>query len=69
MLIKQAAIAAFFVVVVLVIIGLIVLIIGLIKTINEQAESFAKLKESHNRALSELNVHEKKAIEQMEYEA
>lgn len=40
----------------------------LVQTIINQCQGFAKLKESHNRALAELNVHETKAVERMEYE-
>ena len=40
----------------------------LIKTIISQQKAFENLKESHNRALAELNVHETKAVECMEYE-
>lgn len=40
----------------------------LIKTIISQQKAFENLKESHNRALVELNVHEAKAVERMEYE-
>lgn len=46
----------------------LVVICKLIKTIISQRKAFDSLKESHNRTLAELNVHEAKAIERMEYE-
>ena len=55
-----AAIAAFLI--------QLLVIYKLMQTITKQNNDFEKLKESHNRALAELNVHEAKAVERMEYE-
>jgi hypothetical protein len=60
LVVKIAAIAAFFV--------CLLVITKLIKTIIKQNNDFAKLQESHNRTLAELNVHEAKAVARMEYE-
>ncbi len=57
---KIAVIAAFLV--------QLLAICKLIKTIISERQDFAKLKESHNRALAELNVHEVQAVKRMEYE-
>ena len=59
-LLKLATLVAFLVA--------LLVICKLIKTISSQRQDFEKLKESHNRALAELNVHETKAIERMEYD-
>lgn len=60
LLIKIAVISAFLV--------QLLVICKLIKTISSQRQDFAKLKESNNRALAELNAHEQEALARVEYD-
>ncbi len=60
LLIKIAVISAFLV--------QLLVICKLIKTISSQRQDLAKLKESNNRALAELNAHEQEALARVEYD-